>query len=177
VATTGQLIRELVKIERPEFVSFTYTAKGTGERARHLINVGFSMRALYERDVAMIEGILDGLGAIQRQAALAILNTRYESLHETGIGYNSRYTNVDTYEHVNGLLIHRDTDEVYIHGLSVKKKVLTPGQYRTRNSSPLVRAKNELMRDLPSGKLRQFDLGLVDDARMRGQTLVLRTSR
>lgn len=176
MATTTKLIHELLQVERPEFVSFTYTAKGTGERARHLLNIGFSMEALYLRDVEMIEGILDGLGAVQRQAALEILGTRVESL-TVGIGNNSRNTNVDTYTHVGGLLVHKATGEVHIHGLSVRKKVLEPGTYKTRNSSALVVAKRELMRDLPSGKLRQFDLGLVESARMRGDTLVMITHR
>lgn len=173
MATSRQLIAELIHTERPEFVSFTYTAKGTGERARHLLVLGATIQGLYERDIEMLEGILPGLTGLDRKAAEAIIATRRESL-AVGIGNNPRNTNVNTYEHVGGLLVHRETTEVYVHGVSVKKKVLERGTYTTRNSSPLVKAKNELMRSLPSGKLRQFDLGLVESARMHGKVLVLR---
>ena len=171
------LLDSLSKITGVSFVSFVYTTKGTGEKARYVLNVGANKENLYRKDVAVLTELLPTLdaGSPEFLAATELLISRNTSL-EVGIGNNPRYTNADTYTAIRntpGVKIHNETGELYVTGLLNRKDTITEGAPRKKvNSSAKTIAKRKIEKTLPSGGFRQFSLDQVSVARMNGDTLV-----
>lgn len=173
----GKLLQALAGIRGVSFVSFVYTAKGTGETAKYLVNVGSSTGNLYDRDIALLRRFKSLAGRFASpltiEAIESVLDSRLES-QEKGVGNNSAYTCADTYVTLEGLpnvKFHKDTGEVYVSGILHSKQVITPGTYKKVNSAPLTIAKNNVRRRLPSSKFRTFSLGMVETAKVRGDTI------
>jgi len=172
------LISGIAGIKGAKFVSFVYTAKGTGEVARHSLILGASTENLYERDLEALEALRPTLTGIALVACDELIASRRESL-EKGVGNNSQYVhgaeNADTYAAtgIKGLMIHKETGHLHVRALTHGKTVITPGTYKTVKSSEKTIAKNAISKELPSERIRQFDLGLVTRARLNGETLEL----
>lgn len=154
------------------FASFTYTAKGTGEVARHTVALGVDIARAYRRDIAVLEAKRPSLQGVELQACDELLASLRESL-TVGIGNNSAYTCAGVYEPVcKGVKVHGETGELHVFGFTRQKAVLTAGEYKKVNSSAKTLAKNALRKSLKSGKFRQFVLSEVSVAKMNGKTLV-----
>lgn len=172
------LVAEIAAAQGAKFVSFVYTAKGTGEVARHSLILGASTENLYERDLAKLEEMRPTLTGIALVACDELIASRRESL-EKGVGNNSQYVhgaeNADTYAPtaIKGLMIHKETGHLHVRALTHGKTVITPGVYKTVKSSEKTLAKKAISKDLPSERIRQFDLGRVSRARLNGETLEL----
>lgn len=169
-----QVLRSLQERTRPEFTSFTYTAKGSGEEARHTLIIGASMENVYRKDIETLRGVLPGLTGWEQTAAIDMIDSREKSIKKGIDG-----TNGGTYEVLDGIpgiKIHIATGALHVMGLKVKKKVFVPGTHPSHNHGPVMLAKKALQRDLklPGGNIRQFDLAFLTQARMAGETLVLR---
>ncbi len=153
------------------FASLTYTAKGTGEKARHTVQLGVSLENAYQADIATLQAkraTLQGVDAIACDELLASLR---ESL-DKGIGNNSAYTCADTYTQIaKGIRAHKETGALYITGASIQKAVIVPGVHKVVKSSEKTIAKNALRRELKSGKIRTFALDEIHSAKMNGETL------
>lgn len=183
-ALVGQVIAKLSSLSGAQFASFTYRAKESGELARHTVVLNFSMRNLYEKDVVTVEAIAaTETDPLKLQAAQEILSSLAVSL-QGGIGNNPAYTHSEeargegnqTYVSIPslpGVKVHRETGDVYVYGLSENKVVLEPGTYKEVKSKPLTIAKNGIRKVLRSGKVRQYSLGSLVEARINGDTLEL----
>lgn len=183
----GKVIAKLSALSGAQFASFTYRAKESGELARHTVILNFSMRTLYEKDVQRVEEIIaTETDPLKLQAANEILSSLAVSL-QGGIGNNPAYTHSEeargegnqTYvliPSLPGVMVHRETGEVYVKGLSERKVVLEPGTYKEVKSKPLTIAKNAVRKELRSGKVRQYSLGQLVEARINGETLELETA-
>jgi hypothetical protein len=159
-----------------KFCSLTYRAKGTGELARHLLILGASTDVLYGKDMEKLTGeIIPKLQTgLLLDAAFKVLASRKKSL-EVGIGHNPKYVhapeNGDTYvmlEGVPGCKVHKETGEVHLTGLSQHKTVLEAGEYKEVKSKPETLAKQEIEKQLPSARFRQFLLNRVLTAKLNG---------
>lgn len=173
--SVAALVGMIAKGKGAKFASITYTAKGTGETARHLMILGASVETLYTKDIAALEAMLAGdtLSPVEREAATELLASRQESLTK-GIGNNSAYTCADTYVHVDGVAgvkVHKDTGVLYVTGLSQSKTVLVPGTYKAVKSAPKTIAKRNIEKGLASGRFRQMILKNVTRAALNGDVL------
>lgn len=171
------LLGAIAKTQGVKFASFTYKAKGTGEVSKILVSLGFSTENVYRRDLQTVMDMIPNLTGIELEAAEKIRDSLIESLAK-GIGNNSAYVHgadkADTYayvENIPGIMVHKETGEVYVKGLVQRKEVLTPGTYKTVNSRPLTLAKAKIEKGLGKTKIRQYDLSNVIGARLNGDVL------
>lgn len=153
-----------------KFVSLEYVSKGTGEHARHLLNVGGSVENMYRKDVQTLETeIIPNLTGEELSVAKEILGSLKESL-DLGIGNNSRYVHADTYTAIEGypgVKYHNETGEISVSGILVHKKVITPGTYKEVKSRPRTIIKRNIESQLRKSKYRQFVIPMNDDRLMK----------
>lgn len=155
------------------FVSVLYTAKESGEIARHTVNVGVSIEKAYRRDLAVLKGKRATLEGIDLVACDELIASLSESL-TVGIGNNSAYTCAGVYEPLaRGMKLHTEKGALHLFGFTVGKDVIVPGTYKKVNSSAKTIAKNALRRTLKSGKFRQFAVSELESVAMNGRTLAL----
>ena len=173
------LLAQLAKVTGAKFANITYTAKGTGEKARHHLILGASTTELYRKDLELLDGIASkfaethGTTSPEYLATMELITSRSASL-TLGVGNNPEYTNADTYayyEGLDGVKVHKETGALYFNGLAQSKEVITAGTYKKVNSSPKTLAKKAIERDLPSGKFRTFALTNVSRAALNGNIL------
>jgi hypothetical protein len=179
IANVADLISSIEKGKGAKFASFLYRSKGTGELARHTIILGASTETLYQKDIEVLQFLMDAgeFDGIRLEAAAAILKSRHESL-TVGVGHNSAYThspeNGDTYVYpvgLPGIRVHKETGEVYVNGLTEGKVVIEAGEYKVVKSRPLTLAKKEIEKMIPGSRFRQFILRNVRTAKLNGEVL------
>jgi len=168
-----QLLEQISATARTgaRFASFTYTAKGTGETARHRLALGVDIERAYRRDLRVLNGKRPHLDGIALVACDELIASLRESL-EKGIGNNSAYTCAGVYDRfAKGIKAHAETGALHVTGFSLGKTVLAPGVYKDVKSSEKTIAKNALRKLLKSGKIRQFAFAEITGAKMNGKTL------
>ncbi len=174
----ADLVAAIAKHKGAKFSSFLYTAKESGEVARHTLILGASTEVLYEKDILALEKMLpDMVDGIDKIAVEAILESRKTSL-KLGIGNNPAYTCADVYVEpmgLGGIKVHKDNGSLHVCGLVEDKKIITPGVFKVVKSAPLTLAKRAVMKLLPSNRFRQFKLERVTTAKLHGETLELET--
>ena len=166
-------ISEIESINRKgaRFASVTYTAKESGEVARHTLIFGINLANAYRRDIAILEAKRPSLSGVSVVACDELLASLRESL-TVGIGKNSAYTCADTYVQLaKGIKAHKTTGELYVTGFTVGKTVLVPGVHKRVNSSAKTLAKNALRKGMKSGKFRQFSLPAATEIKANGNVL------
>jgi hypothetical protein len=170
------LADRLANMTGVRFVSLVYTAttgRITPETSRYVVNVGASLTNAYEKDVEILRALLTtDLSEIDRQAATEILASRELSL-SVGIGNHPNAT-TQNIQHVaeRGRLDYLPaTGTLSILGLEVSRTVLVPGEFKPVNSKPLTLAKRRIEKDLPTSRIRRFNLPNVTRARLNGETL------
>ncbi len=169
-------ISSLAGITSARFASFTYTAKGSGEIARHTVLLGASYRNAYQKDLAKLTRKVRSLSGIDKIACEEIITSLKTSLESWEKGEkNPDYTCKETYHELgNGLLIHKETGDLHIKAFTVSKVVLQPGEHKLVNSSEKTLAKKAIEKTLRKGKIRQFVLSTnVSTVAIEGKTLLL----
>lgn len=160
-----------------QFASLTYTAKGTGEVARHTVILGASYTACIEKSLAALSKARFSC-PVKRQAQAELVASFNETLAKHAIGQqNSAYTKAETYvsTDIAGVKLNTVDGSLKLFGLTVGKVVIKPGTYKSVKSAPLTIAKNTLRKRLPVGKFREYaiEAGALESARVNGATLEL----
>lgn len=154
------------------FASIVYTAKGTGEVARHTVCLGVSIVRAYKRDLAMLMAKRPTLTGVSVVACDELIASLRDSL-TNGIGNNALYTCKGVYvDLATGIKGHAESGEVYVTGFAIAKTVLQAGVYKSVNSSAKTLAKNVLRKGMKSGNFRQFSLPATTAIKADGKTLV-----
>lgn len=165
------LISALGGIESCQFASLTYTAKESGEVARHNILLGFNYRTCLEKSLAELEIVRPFLKDIDAIAADELL----ESFRKSLAGKQDAYTKAETYvaTSIRGLKVNTVDNSLQLFGLVQSKTVIVPGVHKTVNSAPKTIAKNAIRKLLPVGKFREYALDpeTIHGARVNGQTI------
>lgn len=167
------LMARLDDCKRAQFASFVYTAKGTGEKAKHVLILNATTENLYLKDVEELTTLLAAsTSELERLVIGELLDSRNESLTK-GIGNNSQYTCKDAYTStaVRNVKIHIESGELHISGLSLSKEVIIPGTYKSVKSSEKTIAKNKIRKQLSSEKFRQFAIANILAVRLNGEIL------
>jgi hypothetical protein len=137
-----------------------YTAS-SGEVADHQIVFHVSYRNLLERSIVALNAI--GVeGDLEIEAKAAVLESLAGSLakfDETSVeeledAYERFFD--DNGQHIRGIKRHVETDTFHLYGVTVQKRIHTPGTFKEVKSKPLTLAKNRLMAMLPVSKWRQY---------------------
>lgn len=170
------LIEQVDLLRGCKLVSFTYRAKGTGELARHTVRMGVDYRNSCKQDILELELRLPDLKGIERIVTLGIIDSLKESVRAIDEGRShALYTKAGLYRQiVPGIKVSLNDLSLEIYGFAHSKKVLEPGVYKVRKSSPEVILKNEIEKTLRKGKFRSFCLSDPDtlkSARINGQEL------
>lgn len=166
-----QFIQSLGGIEGCRFASLTYTAKESGETARHTVLLGFNYRTCVEKSLLELEILRPSLSGIDAIAADELLESFRKTLAGTQDGYTKAETYADTA--VKGLKVNTVDNSLQLFGLTQSKVVLVPGTFKTVNSAPKTIAKNKLRKELAVGKFREYalDNGAIHGARINGETI------
>ena len=172
----SNLIGALANVSGAEFASFTYTARGTGEVSKYLVNLGVDFTKVYTDDLATLEALIPALSGIELEAATEIRDSIAKSLRAWEDGANNpdstsahAYTDIPG---VPGMKVHTDTGDLHLLCMVVKKEVLVPGEYRVVKSRPKTIAKQAIERTLRRSKIRQFALPGLSRAALQGQVIV-----
>ena len=180
------LIEKLNEIgTRAQFASLTYTAKESGEIARHTLILGASYCTMVERSKLALEltpvSELIELGItseIATQAKAEVLASFANTLATTGNGLvNPDYSNRDTYiqTSVPGIKYNLTSGELALFGLVSSKVVLVPGVHKVVKSKPLTIAKRKIERHVRTMKPRTFIVSaeFFKTMRLNGETIEL----
>ena len=173
------LLRNLAKIKGAQFARFTYTAKGTGEVASVLVNLGVDFKNLYLRDILTLREMKPTLEGVEADACAELLASLEQSV-EKGLGNNDAYVhgkdNTDgstyaTIPGVPGVKIHKEEGHVLLSCCFVNKTVITPGTYKKVNSSEKTLAKNRIRKSLRTSTIRSYRLDGITRAALNGDVL------
>ena len=159
------------------FVGLTYTNEA-GETSKQNILLGVKLETLYKKDLTYLTNLIGSLEGIKKVACQELIDSISNSLSK-GIGQNDGYTKKDYYTPVTpGGEVKKHVGEdglttVYLRGFVVKKSVITKGIYKVVKSSEKTLAKNEIRRNLKSGKIREFKLNqsVVSGYRTNGMSV------
>lgn len=124
------------------FVSFAYTAKGTGETSVFTLNFGISYRNAVEHDHAALVAYLP-TSPLEEEAKASMLTSLTETLTE---GVSSSYTQQGLWETLaRGVRLNRESGEVAFYGFVQRKEVLIEGEPKKPvKSKPLTLAKKSI---------------------------------
>jgi hypothetical protein len=159
-----QFVAELAKL-RP--ASTFLTLKGyrneTSEIADYSVAFHISYSSALQKSITLLESMLL-TGDLEKQARdelIVSFNKSLSKMAETPIeemedGYTRFFD--ESGNHIKGVKMHTDTHTLHLYGLVVHKRVLLPGNYKTKNSRPLTIAKDKLRYLTPVGKFRQFKI-------------------
>lgn len=165
------LIAALGSIQGCKFASLTYTAKESGEVARHNVLLGFNYRSSVEKSLSELEILRPSLSGVDAIAADELI----ESFRKTLNGTQDAYTKAETYADtaIRGLKVNTVDNSLQLFGLVQSKVVLVPGTFKEVKSAPKTIAKNRLRKSLPIGKFREYalDPGAIHSARVNGETI------
>ena len=181
-----ELIEKLNEIgSRAQFASLKYTAKESGEVARHTLILGASYIAMVEKAKLALELIPEselveiGVPAeIVTQAKAEVLASFAKTLATTGKGLvNDDYTNRDTYiqTQVTGIKYNVTSGELALFGLAFSKVVLEPGVHKVVKSKPLTIAKRKIEKHVRTMSPKTFIVKaeLFNAMKLNGATIEL----
>ena len=171
LVSSVDLIAALGGIKGCRFASLTYTAKESGEVARHNVLLGFNYQTSVEKSLLELEILRPVLTGIDAIAADELLESFKKTLNGTQDGYTKGHVYADTA--VKGLKVNTNDDSLQLFGLVQSKVIITPGVHKIVKSAEKTIAKNKLRKALPVGKFREYaiDPGAIHGARMNGETI------
>ena len=161
----------------PGFASFTYKSKSDNSIARYTLNLGFKYISLLEKSIQELQTKMD-LKEFSNESLLAaneVMNSLQKSLeaHKNGT-QSDDYTRKGLMTPLgNGVSINQD-DSIQIFGLVQSKKIISEGTPKKEvKSKPITILKNQIKKDLPISKFREFalDKGAMQVMRINGDTI------
>lgn len=174
ITPTLDLLLSFSKVKGARFFALNgYVAKTTGEVANHVLNLNVSYANAQAKDLEYLKNLdvatLDskGLGKdLMEQAKQALIGSIIAPSKARSEGQINAYTHI-----CNGIKVHNETGDIYIHAMAHSKNVLIEGTYKEVKSAPLTIAKNIIKKELKHTKYRNFKLSNTLAAKINGETL------
>jgi hypothetical protein len=176
------VIKQVAANKGSRFASLVYTAKGSGEKGRHTILIGFDYHNAVVESLHQLKQMTFN-DAMDKLAQQELIESFAKTIASHAVNQqNPDYTKKDAYEsvsldgqEVSGICYNKNDGSFKLFGLTVDKKVLTPGVYKEVKSSALVLAKNKISKMLPVSKFREFAIepDALEKAKMNGETLYI----
>jgi hypothetical protein len=171
--TTTELMANLNEIRNGvSFVNILYTNQAD-EVQKTTFNVGVSYNKAKEKDFAFLETLdvktlkSDMPTELLEQARVALL----EALLKPNKAKSEAQKNA--YEHlINGVKMHKETKDLYVFGMKVKKTIVSVGEYKEDTRKPLTKAKDLIRTKMKSTKYRQYKIESTAKVKVRGNELI-----
>jgi len=166
------LISKLNKIGGCTFVNVTYTNK-EGEIQNTTFNVGVSYDNAKKKDIEYLKDL--DVTKLKSSQGKQLLEEARQALLGALISPNKARSQgqKDAYKHLtNGLKIHKETNQLYVYGMKVKKTVLVEGDYKADTRRPLTIAKDDIRKGMKSTQYRNYELTSMAKVTLKGDTLI-----
>lgn len=185
-----QVLNQFDKLNGAKFIKFNgYTSKGTGEISNILLNVNISEINMKKNDFEKLKSLgEDQLKQVAESKGIA-LNIVQVALNELLVSAEKNLSEnledrtvqsqaqTNAYYHITkGIKLNKETRQLYVTGLELRKEVIVKGEYKTVNSSAKTIAKNELKKvaQLSSNKYRCFVFDNIDQLKINGRFFELK---
>lgn len=158
----------------PRFISVRGYENKYGEIAHQTILTGNSYNNVQKRDIEKLENLhyLDSEYEAERVKLLEKAKRNYEGGEKRTQASQSQ---IDAYHTpFPGVKIHKESGKIYIQGYGIKKQVVQKGEYPERKKQRKTIIKDQIKKDadLLSEKYKQFEVGNINEVKMKGETLV-----
>jgi hypothetical protein len=165
----NQLVEKLKNIKGVSFVSIIYTNQ-QNEKQQTIFNVGVDYSKAKQKDLEYLQTL--NVEELNSTLPIDILEEAKQSLINDFTKPYKAEKESPFISLEKGLKMHRETNEVYVFGMQIKKTVLEEGEYKEDTRKPLTRAKDEIRKQLRSTKYRQFKIDRAEQFKVKGDTIV-----
>jgi hypothetical protein len=167
--TTEKMFTAFESLTGIAFVSLKGYKDSIGNVQDVTINVGASLQATKEKDIAYLESLsFEGKDALLEQARLELIASLKEPGKARSDGQKEAYTHI-----CPGVKVHTGTGEIFIFGMVVKRVVTqaTEAPEKLDTRKPLTKAKDALRASLKSYKYRVYKLDQISSMKVMGTTI------
>lgn len=177
ILNENQIIRETVTnaLNSVSSASFCYLEykNASNEVSRYKLLLNTNFMSMYKSDLVTLTN-LETKSEIEETAKNELIESVKKSI-ETEFQHDQNPTKNMT-SITKSIKFHEEKDELYIHAVSLEKKVIVPGVYKTVNSSEKTIAKNKIKKQLKQSNIRFFKLNLQSLKRIsaNGTKLVIK---
>jgi hypothetical protein len=158
---TGTSIRETIvnALSNSKSAQFAYLRyrNEAGELSTYKLLLNTSFMNLYKQDLETIKN-MNFTSEIELKVQSELIASIEKSIN-TEFQHEKNPTKNMTTIH-KSIKFHDEKDEMYLHCLSLDKKVIEQGVYKTVNSSEKTIIKNKIKKNLKQSKIRFFKLNL-----------------
>jgi hypothetical protein len=153
-------------------VSVTYTNK-QNETHRTVFNVGVNYGNAVKKDVESLKTLdVETLGSdlpteLLEQARIALLKSKQKPNKNISQGIQDAFETI-----IPGVRRHKETGQVFVHGMKVQKTVLEEGEYTERKKKPLTQAKDAIRNTLKANQFRRYELSNASNFTLKGDTII-----
>jgi len=168
----NQLLIDLYGIKNGvSFANIIYTNQ-EGEVQQTTFNVGVSYDKAKQKDIEYltylnVEDIKSDLPTeLIEEARVELLNALLKPNKAQSEGQKNAYTHL-----TNGLKVHNETEQLYLFGMKVKKKVLKEANYSEDTRKPLTKAKDTIRAKMKSTQYRQYKINSTAKISLCGDTI------
>lgn len=170
------LVSELEGMQGAKFISFTYTAKKTGEVARYTLAMGVNYAKVCEADILELELRLKDATGIEAIVLQGQIDSLKESIAAKNEGReHEAYTKAGVYRQVcPGVKLNINDGSLELCGFQHAKAVITPGVYKAvKHRSQETALKAEVRKSLKVGKFKTLclDPGHAHTVKLNGETI------
>lgn len=163
------LVEKLKDIKGVSFVSIIYTNQHN-EKQQTVFNVGVDYSSAKQKDLEYLQTL--NVSELNSTLPIDVLEEAKQSLI-SDFTKPPKQDKESTYISLEkGLKMHKETNEVYVFGMQIKKTVLEEGEYKEDTRKPLTRAKDEIRKQLRTTKYRQFKIDRAEQFKVKGDTIV-----
>jgi hypothetical protein len=173
---------EAGKIETPRFVNISHYENDNNEIASHLVNLGIHYgKALYDDYVLFSFMSIDDFDIPDELKYIApkAYSEKINSLRKNSDTNRDNHTmasrrNLEMYETITpNIKRHKETGALYLVGLTVRKKVHTPGVYRNRKHQDKTKVKMIFDKVLRTSKYRMYHLEKIHSITINGNRMTI----
>jgi hypothetical protein len=143
------------------------------ETSNYLINLGIDYEDQKNKDIQYLRTLditkqtFNSPLTLIEQARQELINSFIAPDENRSNGQKNAFTHI-----CKGLKIHNESGLLYIYGYLVNKTVITKGEPKKAvNSRPLTIAKDELRKELKTGKFVSFIVSVGNTIKVSGETL------
>lgn len=179
MSSKEEFVSELSKLNPSStFLVLHRYRNAQGELADHNIVFHISYKNAVQKSLEIIQS-MTVRGSYYIQAKKELIQSFTTSLQKTEEmtpeeiePFYRRFLD-DSGNYIKGVKMHKETGDLHLYGFCHLKKVIERGIYKDRNSSPLTLAKNELRKECPVSKFRQFRILPIQVEKIRVQHMSL----
>lgn len=153
------------------FASIVYTTE-YNEKQQSIINIGIDLKVAKQKDIEWLENV--DITTLDTDLPLDIMQQAKEELLHSLKNPNPKRSNgnVDAFTYIgNNLKQHNITNDIYIVGFAISKKVLQVGEKKVDTRKPLTKAKDIFRDEMKHTKYRIYNINRAEKFKVNGDTI------